>query len=85
MGVVSGTTVSKQINELKEISREGTNMKRERVHGCETCRSYDVLWNSLENNSIPAGTSAIQSSLIHNFGVRLPNRRVNWENATKIA
>ena len=42
MGVVSGTTVSKQINELKEISREGTNMKRERVHGCETCRSYDV-------------------------------------------
>lgn len=41
-GVVSGATVSKQINELKEISREGTNMKRERMHACESCRSYDV-------------------------------------------
>lgn len=33
----------------------------------------DVTWNRLENNSDPAGTAAIQSSLIQNFGVRLPS------------
>lgn len=46
--------VSKQINEVERISREGTNME------------YDVspvvvAWNRLENNSAPAGTAAIQS------------------------
>lgn len=31
----------------------------------------ETAWNRSENNFIPAGTSAIQSSLIQNFGVRL--------------
>lgn len=41
-----------------------------------TSNEYDVLlvdvaWNRLENNSVPVGMTAIQSSLIQNFGVRL--------------
>lgn len=31
----------------------------------------ETAWNRSENNFIPAGTTAIQSSLIQNFGVRL--------------
>ena len=49
--------VSKQVNEVERISREGTNAEY------AMCRVV-VVWNRLENDSAPAGPAAIQSARI---------------------
>lgn len=54
----------------RNFSRGYKHVKRAGAGGASD--DSDVPWNRSENNSIPAGTTAIQSSLIQNFGVRLP-------------